>query len=228
MNKIIRNQHKQKNSWFVIDKLQGLISSKTLKPGDKLPAERELAAEFKVSRPTVREAIQSLVGIGILTTKQGAGTFVVKANDLIVLDLNPLQLIAKFHDFSREEILQARISLEMVIAGLAAENATGEDLAGISEELAEMFSKLDSPGEYLEHNMKFHQKIAAASGNRLLTAILNMLVPILIDCIGRESSKDLNIKATTKSNQEIYRAIRNKDAVVARKLMHDHLSSCRL
>lgn len=226
--KEVTNEDKNfKYSRLVISKFQEMISRKILQPGDKLPAERELAKEFKVSRLVIREAIKELNNVGILTTKRGSGTFVVKTGDLQNNKLNPLQLIALFHDLSNEEVAQARVFIEKVIAELAAENATDENIADISDELVEMFYQLDSPKEYLAHNMKFHQKIAAATGNRLLIAIVNMLVPILTE-INLESLEKDSIKATAKSNQRIFQAIRNRNPVVAGQLMHQHLTSTNL
>lgn len=228
MKEVINDNQKLKYSHLVISKLQKMISRKILKPGDKLPSERELAIEFQVSRQVIRDALKALCSVGILTTKQGSGTFVVKADDEFNSKLNPLQLIAMFHDLSNEEVLQTRILIEKLTAELAAKNATDENLAEISDELVEMFYKLDSPDEYLVHNIKFHQKIAAATGNRLLVAILNMLVPVLTDSINLDSLQGNKIKATAKSNQKIFQAIRNRNPSVAGQLMHEHLSNSNL
>lgn len=228
MKEVDNDNQKLKYSRLVISKLQKMISRKILKPGDKLPAERELAKEFNVSRLAIREAIKELNNAGILTTRRGSGTFVVQADDTLFSKTNPLQLIAMFHDLSNEEVLQARNLIEKVIAELAAKNATEENLAEISDELVEMFYKLDSPKDYLAHNTKFHQKIAAATGNRLLIAIVNMLVQILSETIKLETIDELNIRAKAKSNQKIYQAIRNRNPIVAGQLMHEHLSNSNL
>ncbi len=141
--------------------------------------------------------------------------------------MNPLYLIAKVYNLSNEEVFKTRLLIEKIIAELAAQNATDENIAEISDELVEMFYKSDSPEEYLAHSIKFHQKIAAATGNRLLIAIHNMLFPILKDYISPESLAENNIKATTKSNQNIFKAIKNRNSLVAGQLMHEHLTSSR-
>ena len=71
--------------------------------------------------------------------------------------------MASLRGFTIAETFEARKSLEMAIAGLAADRATGEQLAQMSEEIAEMFASLDDPAQYLVHDMRFHQTIAAAS-----------------------------------------------------------------
>src|SRR5213078_4133630 len=113
----------------VIAQLREMIHRGELRPGDRLPPERDLAKLLGVSRPTLRAGIRSLSAVGVLQSRQGAGTFVVEANASPILDSNPLRLMASLQNFSSAEMFEARLSLEMAIAGLAAERATGDHLA---------------------------------------------------------------------------------------------------
>src|SRR5215210_6652454 len=113
----------------VVSQLRDMIHRGELNAGDRLPPERDLAKLLGVSRPTLRAGIRSLSAVGVLQSKQGAGTFVVEADASPMLDTNPLRLMASLHNFSSAEMFEARLSLEMAIAGLAARRATGDQLA---------------------------------------------------------------------------------------------------
>lgn len=211
------------SSETVVQQLREMIHRGELKFGDRLPPERDLAKQLGVSRPTLRAGLRSLAAIGVLESRQGAGTFVVEADASPALDSNPLQMMASLHGFSSDEMFEARISLEMEIAALAAQRATGEQLAAMSEEVAEMFAALDKPAEYLVHDMRFHQTIAAASGNRILTALMNMVAKILFETRKKTVHRALDLKESADMHREIYRAIRDRKPEAARSTMRDHL-----
>lgn len=207
----------------VVLQLREMIQRGELRPGDRLPPERDLAKLFGVSRPTLRAAIRSLAAVGVLQARQGAGTFVVAANGLPALDSSPLRLMAALHGFTTAEMFEARQSLEMAIAGLAAERATGDQMASMAEELAGMYASIDEPEEYLVHDMRFHQMIAAASGNRILTALMNMVATILYDVRRKTVRRAHDLKESAEMHRQIYRAVRDRNPEAARLAMRDHL-----
>src|SRR5437016_11701974 len=112
----------------------------------------------------------------------------------------------------------------MGISGLAAERATGGQLASMSEEIAEMFASLDEPEQFLFHDMRFHQSVAAASGNRILTSLMNMVATILFDVRSKTIKHAKDLKESAEMHRKIYRAIREHDAEAARLTMRDHLT----
>src|SRR5262249_7450110 len=120
----------------VVARLRDMIQRGELRAGDRLPPERDLAKLLGVSRPTLRAGIRSLAAVGVLTPNQGAGPFVVGTEGPPALDSSPLRLMAALHGFKTGEMFEARRSLEMAIAALAAERATGEQMATMAEELA--------------------------------------------------------------------------------------------
>jgi GntR family transcriptional repressor for pyruvate dehydrogenase complex len=207
----------------VVSRLREMIHQGELRPGDRLPPERDLAKQLGISRPTLRAGIRTLSAVGVLKSKQGAGTFVVEAAASPALDSNPLRLLASLHGFSSAEMFEARLLLEMAIAGLAAERATSEHLAALAEELAEMFATLDEPEEYLVHDMRFHQTIAAASGNRIITALMNMVVSILFDVRSKTVYRAHDLKESAEMHRQIFRSIREGNVEAARNAMRDHL-----
>jgi GntR family transcriptional repressor for pyruvate dehydrogenase complex len=207
----------------VISQLREMIHRGDLRPGDRLPPERDLAKLLGVSRPTLRAGIRSLAAVGILQSRQGAGTFVVKSDGPPSLDSSPLRLMASLHGFTSAEMFEARRSLEMAVAGLAAERATGDQMALMSEEVTGMFASLDDPEQFLVHDVRFHQTIAAASGNRILTSLMNMVATILYDTRIKTVKRATDLKESAEMHRHIYRAIRERDPVAAREAMREHL-----
>ena len=207
----------------VVTRLQEMIQNGELAAGDRLPPERDLAKLLGVSRPTLRAGIRSLATVGILQSRQGAGTFVSEAQESPTLDSSSLRLMAALHGFTSDEMFEARLSLEMSIAAFAAERATSEQLTQMAEEVAGMYASLDEPEQYLVHDMRFHQIIAAASGNRILTSLMNMVATILFEYRSKTVKRAKDLKESAEQHRNIYRAMRERSAVAARKAMHDHL-----
>lgn len=221
--KTIDPEHIGTTSESVVLQLREMIQRGELRPGDRLPPERDLAKLFGVSRPTLRAGIRSLAAVGVLQSRQGAGTFVVDTEGSPSLDSSPLRLMAALHGFTGTEMFEARQSLEMAIAGLAAERATGDQMASMAEELAGMYASMDEPEQYLLHDMRFHQTVAAASGNRILTALMNMVATILYDVRRKTVNRAHDLKESAEMHRQIYRAIRDRNPEAARIAMRDHL-----
>src|SRR5712692_8817301 len=115
----------------VVAHVRSLIEAGELGPGQRLPAERELAKHIGVSRPSVRAALGTLVALGVVETRHGAGTFVAVGPP--TLGSEPLRFLAALHGFTDEEMFESRRVLEAGVVGLAAERAKGDDLAAIAD-----------------------------------------------------------------------------------------------
>jgi GntR family transcriptional repressor for pyruvate dehydrogenase complex len=223
---IFRNLNSEKNGTTaeeVVSRLREMIQDGELSPGDRLPPERDLAKLLGVSRPTLRAGIRSLTTVGILQSRQGAGTFVAEAQESPTLDTSGLRLLSALHGFTSDEMFEARLALEMSIAALAAERANSEQMAQLAEEVTGMYASLDKPEQYLVHDMQFHQTIAAASGNRILTALMNMVATILFDYRSKTVKRATDLKASAQQHHNIYRAIREHNQEAARQAMRVHL-----
>ena len=221
--KTLNANHNGTTAEGVVTQLREMVQRGELRHGDKLPPERDLAKLLSVSRPTLRAGINTLVALGVLQARQGAGTFVVEAAESPALDSGPLRLMAALHGFTSDEMFEARQLLEMAIAGLAAENANGDQLAAMAEELANMYATLDEPEAYFVHDIRFHQTIAAASGNRILTALMNMVTTILFDVRSKTVNRARDLKESAEMHRIVYRAIRDRNPEAARQAMRDHL-----
>src|SRR5450756_1662203 len=117
---------------LVVRQVRRMIESGEVRSGDRLPPERELAQQLGVSRPSVRSGFKSLAAMGVVQIRQGAGTFITGGPP--VLGSEPLSFLAALHGFSRDQMFEARLVLEVAVAGLAAERAApGLSLIHISE-----------------------------------------------------------------------------------------------
>jgi GntR family transcriptional repressor for pyruvate dehydrogenase complex len=223
--KIIKPLRPGQTTEQVVARVYELIKRDNLKPGDRLPPERELAKELGISRPSLRSGLSSLISMGVLKSRQGAGTFI--SDGPPVLDSEPLRLLAALHGFSFEHMFETRSVLEVGAAGLAAERATGEQLATMSEEIAEMFAALEDPQQFLVHDIGFHRAVAAASGNPTLATLVEMVAAVMYerrrDTIGR--AHDFN--EALEMHRAVYRAIRAKKPDEARAAMREHIDRAR-
>ena len=194
--------------------------------GDRLPPERDLAQQLGVSRPSVRSGLKSLAAMGVVQIRQGAGTFITGGPP--VLGSEPLSFLAALHGFTRAQMFEARLVLEVAVAGLAAERATPDKVMAISDETTGMFASLDSPGVFLEHDIRFHQAVAAASGNPILATVVEMIAKMFYELRRNTIRNAKDMKVAAEEHRVIYQAIRAGDGDRARQAMHDHLSRAAL
>jgi GntR family transcriptional repressor for pyruvate dehydrogenase complex len=125
----------------VVSHIKNLIERGNLRPGDRLPAERDLAAQIGVSRPTVRVGLHALAAMGVVRSRHGSGTYIPDGPP--TLGSEPLSLLAALHGFTREEMYEARRLLEVGAAGLAAERATPDQLATLADEVSNLFAAMN-------------------------------------------------------------------------------------
>jgi GntR family transcriptional repressor for pyruvate dehydrogenase complex len=209
----------------VVEHVRALIASGEVKPGDRLPPERELARELQISRSSLRAGIGFLSAMGVLKSRHGAGTFVSSGPP--ALDSNSLSVLGVLHGFLPWQMFEARLVLESSVAALAAERATDEHIAELAEEVAEMYASLDDPKEYLIHDVRFHRTIARASGNPILGALMETITANLYENRIKTVVKSVDLKESAELHREIYRAIRSHNPTQARSTMERHLNMAR-
>ena len=207
----------------VVRQVRELITRGELRPGDRLPSERDLAKRLGISRPSLRTGLRFLAALGVLQSRRGAGTFI--ADGPPALDSEPLNLMAALHGFTPDEMFEARRVLDVGLAGLAAERATEEQLATLAEEVAEMYASIDDPGEYLIHDLRFHRAVAAASCNPILTALMEMVTAGIYEGRRAKVNAAADVKASAGLHRKVYKAIRARNAADARAAMGEHLDS---
>jgi GntR family transcriptional repressor for pyruvate dehydrogenase complex len=206
---------------LVVAHVRGLIELGQLRSGDRLPAERELALQLGVSRASLRAGLRSLAAMGVVQTRHGSGSFITSGRPALATDA--LSFLAALHGFTPAQMFEARLVLEVSVAGLAAERATLDHLMVISDEATGMFASLDDPQAFLLHDALFHRAVAVASGNPILSALVNMVSELFREQRRQTISRASDLKESAEEHRAIYQAIRAHDPVRARRMMNDHL-----
>jgi GntR family transcriptional regulator, transcriptional repressor for pyruvate dehydrogenase complex len=205
----------------VVNHVRSLIESGTLQAGDQIPPEREFARSLKISRASLRTGIGYLAAMGVMKIRHGVGTFV--ADGPPDLGKTSLSLIGALHGFQTWQMFEARIILESALAALAAERGKEEHHAAMAEEVAEMFATLETPVDYLIHDVLFHRIIAQASANPILAAVMETVTSSMYDKRRKTVERATDLRESAEMHREIYRAIRGRKPDEARHLMEEHL-----
>ena len=206
----------------VIAHVRDLIERGTLRPGDRLSSERQLARDVGVSRPSVRAGLRSLAAMGVVQTRHGAGTFITDGPPALANE--PLGLLATLHGIGYDRLFEARRVLEVGSAALAAERATGEQVMAMSDEVTGMYAALNDPQAFLLHDVRFHRTVAAGANNPVLGALIEMVASLHYEQrrVTIERARD-QLRDTAEQHRRIYLAIRGRDPEAARAAMDDHL-----
>ena len=211
----------------VVAHVRALIQGGALRPGDRLPAERDLAVAIGVSRPTVRAGLGALAAMGVVQARHGSGTYIPAGPP--TLGSEPLRFQAALHGFTREELFEARRILEVGAAGLAAERATSDQVATIAEEMASLFASMEDPQGFLVHDIAFHRAVAVASGNPIVMSLVGMVSELYyarrLGTASRASGR--NLRDAAEMHRRIYQAVRRRDARAAQEAMAEHLAHAR-
>ena len=219
--KIIKPARSGQSTEQVVARVYELIKQTGLIAGERLPPERELSKQLGISRPSLRAGLGSLISMGVLQSRQGSGTFLVDGPP--ALDSEPLRLLAQLHGFSFDHMFETRSVLEVGAAGLAAERATGEQLASMSEEIADMFASLSDPQQFLLHDLAFHRAVASASGNPTLATLVEMVSTVLYERRRETIARAHDFNEAVDWHRRIYRAIRSHKPEEAREAMREHI-----
>ncbi len=205
----------------VAARIRRLIADGSLKPGDKLPAERELASMLGVSRTSVRDAIRTLEVTGLLEPRQGEGT--------IVRELSTKNLVAPLASalLTRRDLLAdllaVRKMLEPPIAREAARHATPDEIRQMETILARQAAKVEAGSLTIDEDSRFHDVIARASRNQIVLKVVDVLMDLVRE--GRERS--LQVKGrpqrSLRGHRQILEAIRRHDGDAAERAMLNHL-----
>ena len=223
--------HVPRISDAVAASLERRILEGSLKPGDRLPPERELSIELGVSRPSLREAIQKLASKGMVQSRQGGGTYVTDRLESTFFD--PWQEMMGAHPNLREDLLEFRRMLEGQAAEWAAERATEADMQRLDQTfsaLNETFVKNDLDLRS-KADIAFHQAVGEASHNALIGHLSAALLRLMHDNI-RLNLGELNTipaAGTLLKNQHaaIYDAIRDRKPQAARAAAETHIDFVR-
>lgn len=210
----------QKISDIVFEQLKGMILNREWKPGDKLPSENEIAQMMSVSRVSVRSALQRLVSIGIVESRQGDGTFVCEYSGSRQLEhLTPLLMLTQY-DY--RSLAEYRMILECNSARLAAYRCTPDILEELNENFQE-YKKCTQNGEdNIDIDVAFHILIAKATQNPFILETFSILRDYLIIGIQKYQSV-LGVESGVTYHERLIKAIQNHQGDEAHLIMQEHL-----
>jgi GntR family transcriptional regulator, transcriptional repressor for pyruvate dehydrogenase complex len=219
--------HREAVSVQIADRLLSLIREQQLKPGDRLPAERDLSALMGVSRATVREALRSLATMNIIELRHGSGTYVTSLEPQLLVER--FDLVFSLNDNSFLDLVEARKVIEPGGTALAAQRKTPEDIAALEDILSRSWQCMrEQPSAFPKLDIEFHVRVAECSRNALLSRIMQAVTQLSIASSERTASTKggysvRRIERAINKHQEMVEAIKAGDAVLARDLMTEHL-----
>jgi GntR family transcriptional regulator, transcriptional repressor for pyruvate dehydrogenase complex len=206
----------------VADYIEDLVSSGELRPGDKLPPERELAETLRVARGVVREAVKVLAVRGLVTVKPGLGTYISEVSADAIS--GHLDRYFRLGNQSHSDLIELRQILEVEFAALAAQRAQPQDLQEMHRAVAEMDLNIDRAQAYIDADQTFHLAIARAARNEMF--------PLLIEAVAGylEASRLMIFKVPGAPqrgqawHRKLCEAIEQHDAAGARQAMREHMT----
>lgn len=210
----------------IVQQIEDSILQGALKAGDQLPAERELAVRFGVSRTAVREAVKALREKGLVEAYSGRGTFVTDGTSQAIRQ--SLDLMIKIGQAEGStHLAEVREILEPEIAALAATRIEESSLAMMRDAYAVMDRHRQNPDAYIEADLDFHLALAEAAANPLILSLLDSIVGLLREQRIRIFNVGGGPERGQVHHQRILEAIEKRDPVKARTAMRAHLQQVR-
>jgi len=210
----------------VIEQIMDLVKNKKLKPGDKLPPERELAEKLSISRNSLREAFRVLESRGLIKSKPGGGRFIreIRENG----HNNTENIILSLEKSSILELLEAREIFEVKIAEIAAQRATLEDIEIIEEALNKMNQNEElKDDKKTESDTEFHLAIAGASHNFVFVNIMKLHLDLLKETREKTWQIPGRREKQYQEHRAIFQAIKEHNSKKAEEAILKHLRNIR-
>jgi GntR family transcriptional repressor for pyruvate dehydrogenase complex len=211
----------------IATQIRRYLEEQHLSPGDRLGTEQELADEFGVSRPTLREALRLLSASQLIRVGRGrtGGIFVARTpSEGMSHNLSEsIALMLAAESISMDELLDARLSLEVPIAGRAAVNADAAVVARLEEAVAAAEGHQPGTEPFNNADTRFHQILAEAAGNVLLRGLTGWILEVLQPSLIAHISGKVEAPVILEQHRAILRAVRRHQRGAAEKAMKAHI-----
>jgi len=207
----------------IAEQLLVMLQDGQLRPGDKLPPERELAVMMQVSRPSLREALRALTMMNVLEVRQGAGTFVTSLEPELLVE--HLDFVLSLEDSSLTSLFEARKIVEVGIMALAAERITDEELADLEAGLLRSEESLEDTAGFLQADLAMHKAVTRAARNPIMSRVVDSISRLLL--VSRSHTIEIpGIRTQTlKDHRAIVAALQARDPQAAQQAMLQHLEN---
>ena len=209
----------------VARRLLDFLLSGHVRVGDRIPSERQLAAQLGVGRSAVRDALRPLLLLGVVEARQGDGTYLRQQESSLLPQAVEWGLLLGEH--TTIDLIEARAFIEVALAELAAHRRSDEDLARLEELLQQMAKAGVSGAEFNEADLAFHLALAQASGNTVLFGTIASIRTLLRVWITRVTAAAPNTQRSFEEHVPIFEAIRAGDPVAAAAAMRAHMELAR-
>jgi GntR family transcriptional repressor for pyruvate dehydrogenase complex len=206
----------------IANQIKRLITDGKLKPGDQLPPERELIKQLGVSRPSLREALNSLVTMGFLEVRQAKRTFVKSVTSKLIED--PLALLIKADTQKIFDLIEVRKAIETWAAYQAAQKASKQDIQQLDTIIREMKRAFEEGRPWEKQDADFHLAIAQATHNTIHMHIMSAIYDLLRESVATIFIDRQKVKKLTNQHHQIFLAIKNRSPEKAREKTLDHLN----
>ena len=205
----------------VAKQIKALISEGKLKPGDRLPPERELIKQFGISRPSLREALNSLVTMGFLEVKQAKRTYVKSVASERMQD--PLSLLIQTDTQKIHDLIEVRKAMEAGGAYYAAQRASEEDIERLEKILKEMKQAIEKGQPLEKEDADFHLAIAQATHNIIQIHLMSTIYDLLRESVAKIFTNHVKTKKLYQQHYRIFCAIKKHSPEKARESTLEHL-----
>ncbi len=205
-----------------VDTIKAMIVAGDLRAGQRLPAQRDLAARLGVSRPSLREAIQALIALNILDSRHGEGTFVSSLEPMLLAE--PIDFLLQVNASSLIALFEARRALEAAVASLAAERATDLELTQLADFVKAGRREIVDADTFVEHDIAFHVLLRTYARSPILASLLESVN--LLSYPGRRDaarSEEARLRALS-DHEAMVKVLRSRDPAAAHQAMIDHLA----
>ena len=209
----------------IVRQVEESLEKGELKTGDKLPAERDLAEQFGVSRTAVREAVKVLREKGLVEAFPGKGTLIMEGTPHTMRI--SLDRMLKTNQEGSTYLAEVREMIEPEIAAMAAARADGEDLAAMRESVGVMDEAKKDPEAYIEADLDFHLAMAEAAGNPIILSLIDSIVGLLREQRMGIFQVDGGPERGQYHHRRILEAVEHRDSAGAREAMKAHMRQVR-
>ena len=225
---LLRPAPNMRASEAIFGQIRDLIIGGKLKPGERLPSERDMMDMLGRSRPPIREALRMLENAGLIKSIPGSGGAVVQTLSTSSIE-EPLANMLALNHITKEELLEYRRLNDVTFAGWAAERRSEEDLEAIKANIEKMSTVLDDPEEFIPCDIEFHKLIADAGKNsfaKIVTAVISASVMNMLStnfAHVEEKQGRWQRENVLRVHHKIFDAIRGRDAEAARNATQEHM-----
>lgn len=203
----------------IVHEIARLVALGKIKPGDKFPPEAELAAQMNVGRSSIREAFRVFQMLGVTEAKPGRGT--------ILVNTAPLFALIDWSEFTRadliNDIVEARLALEPLIAAMAARRANADGIRGIEETIAAGRRAIGNEAASIQASLDFHTAVAVAAGNQTLLLTTRLLRSLYFESSRFSRRHPENYSSLLADHEQIFAAIRDRDPKAAAAASENHM-----